>query len=118
VTRAETASEDRGIVVIEAPRAYMRGLFAYRVVPCLDLGRRFTLDCVIAPDSLDGTAVARHLIEAVRRYAGQYNCETIDARLAPGNRWLADILCQAGYREESRPLYHRFTRRAAHAMSG
>ena len=108
VSSLDVVPHDRGIVVIEAPRAYMRGMFAYRVVPCLDLGRGLTLDCVAAPDSLDGPTVVQHLIAAVRRYARQHDCDTIDARLTPRDRWLADVLCQTGYREQVQSIY-RFT---------
>lgn len=108
VSGADVIHHDRGIVVVEAPRAYMRGMFAYRVVPCLDLGRRFTLDCFAAPDSLDGPTVVQHLIGAVRHYAEQHDCDTIDARLEPHDHRLADVLRQTGYREQVRPIY-RFT---------
>ncbi len=97
--------QDRGIVVIEAKRAYLRGMFAYRVVPCLDTGRRFMVDCIVAPEAIDRRSVARHLIETMHHYAGRHRCETIDTKLAQGNLWVADMLRRTGYHEEHRSIF-------------
>ena len=58
LTATENAIAKCGIIVVESPRGYLRGLFSYFVGPHLSDGERVIIDSFIVVDTIDRPRVA------------------------------------------------------------
>lgn len=98
--RSEAPWPSRGIVLLEGDRRYVRGLFAYLVVPTLEGGRTLEIDYLAVPEAIDRRKIAFRLIRTARHCAERQGCHSIRAKLQKANRWLAELLAETGYVEE------------------
>ncbi len=98
---------EAGIMVLEARRRYLRGLFTYQVIPTLCHGPTFFIDCFAVPDSIDRGKIARRLIRGAEAFAARRRCALIQAQLEPSNEWLGRLFGDTGYSEKKLRIFNR-----------
>lgn len=99
-----------GMMVLEDERRYLRGLFAYCVLPSLNHGGMLALDCLAVPELVYRWQIAQSLLKSAESCALHFDCHLVSARLEHANAWIGELLREMGYNQEGSCFQRRLQR--------
>ncbi len=99
LTGAEGAVSNSGIIVVESPRGYLRGMFGYYVGPHLSDGDRVIIESFVVVDTIDRPKVAMVLVDAIPPLVSELNCTKVALCLDAHDAWLVPLLYAAGFEQ-------------------
>jgi hypothetical protein len=99
LTGTDRAISNSGIIVVESPRRYMRGMFSYYVGPHLSDGDRVIIESFVVVDTIDRPKVAMILADAIPPLVSELNCTRVALCLDAHDAWLVPLLYAAGFEQ-------------------
>ncbi len=86
-----------GIVALRCENNYLRGLFAYRVVPDLLSGRTLVVDCLAVSTLFSPGEIADALLAEAERIAQRHRCATVHAAFKARSEEVEEVLARRGF---------------------
>ena len=86
-----------GIITLRCENNYLRGLFSYRVVPDLLLGRTLAIDCLVVSTLFSPGEVADALLAEVERLARRHRCAAVRAEFQTHAEEIEEVLVRRGF---------------------
>ncbi len=84
---------------------YLRGLYAYRVVPELGHTRALVAECFVVSSLFFAETVAAALLAGIEQAARAYRCDAVRIELVAPPEWLVAMLREGGYDHRSCSLH-------------
>ncbi len=111
LTATENAISKCGIIVVESPRGYLRGMFSYFVGPHLSDGERVIIDSFVVVDTIDRPRVAMALVDAIPSLVNELNCAKVALCLEAHDAWLMPLLYAAGFEQHGSEMTQILSRK-------